>query len=381
MAEHLPWYYKLSPDVFSRYFVIKEIIKKLYGKQAINVLDVGGKENSLWAMVADEGLPYDLTVIDILPADARTEHYKYIQHDATAMPFAENAYEVVISTDALEHIPDAKKEAIIAECLRVAKDYVIIAAPFNSQLVDQAEHIANDYFKSFSGNDHLWLSEHFVYHKPEKKQIEKIIKQERLPYLDIQVGNLQNWLLMVLSHFYAVKIGYEPDVLQSLTVYFNKNFFQMGEFSEPGYRDVYIVGKNKSDLTPVANFLKQPYDSDKQNYWQQQMMLFFIASVLQSPDSETELLESLRESLALLTRKKNGQTLFELLDDSTLTYKSTHDAKHMLARIKNALSENQNLKLQIAQMRQHVFNLEQQYNQITKSKFFALWQLYDRLKQ
>ena len=60
-------YLELNPDAFTRFYICKEILKKDFGKKPIKILDVGGGSKYFRSALLQDKLPYELTVIDILP--------------------------------------------------------------------------------------------------------------------------------------------------------------------------------------------------------------------------------------------------------------------------------------------------------------------------
>lgn len=246
MTKPQPWYYSLPPDAFSRYFIIKSALKKIFGLKPIAILDVGGQDNSLWAMIKQDNLPYDLTVLDILPANKSSKNYHYIKGDALKMSFSDNSFDAVISTDVLEHIPDNFKEIFIHQCLRVAKDLVIIAAPFHSEESSYSEKLANNFYKKLSGKDHKWLSEHFKFNKPKKEFLENLLMSKKLKFAFIGSNNLGNWLLTILPNLLSEKISMNKKSLENFNLFFNTNLLELNDFGLNGYRSFYIIPKKNN---------------------------------------------------------------------------------------------------------------------------------------
>lgn len=61
--------------------------------------------------------------------DSRIE---VIAGDGCRLPFKDNAFDVVVSVDSLEHVPDSRKADYCRELKQVAKRYVIVHCPADS---------------------------------------------------------------------------------------------------------------------------------------------------------------------------------------------------------------------------------------------------------
>jgi len=57
-----------------------------------------------------------------------------IQASSYAIPFKENAFDCIVSTEVLEHLPPAVYEVTLHEIQRVAKRYILISVPFLEDL-------------------------------------------------------------------------------------------------------------------------------------------------------------------------------------------------------------------------------------------------------
>ncbi len=330
-------YYKLSPDAFSRYFLIFKIISRIYGKQQIKILDVGGTGNFLWQIIEDKDYPYELTVLDILePPYEERKHYNFVKGDATKSPFKNEEFDVVVTTDVLEHIPESKKKIFITETLRVAKELIIIAAPFQSSLTDYAERLANDFFKKHSGKDHPWLKEHFKFKKPKKEIVEKILKIKNYPYIFFESNNLENWLLTILPNFLAVNKKVDIEKVQKFNLLFNKNLFDIGDFFPPAYRQFYVIFKNKN----LKNYFSFSFNTAK------------------------------------LDIKKKIELIYNLFDLFKETSKEELIKEILKLKIKQFENQNKHLEKEIKETKENIRRLEKTLNKIKSAKFFKLWQAY-----
>lgn len=97
-----------------------------------SILDAAGGSGylieRLYKYMKDFGTKaYSFSFCDIILPKQKIDEIKYFLGDLTNLPFADNAYETVICTHALEHIVD--KEKALSELMRVASKKVIIVLP------------------------------------------------------------------------------------------------------------------------------------------------------------------------------------------------------------------------------------------------------------
>lgn len=274
-------YLSLGPDAFSRFFICKEILKKTFNQKPIKLLDVGGNSKYFYQSLELDKLPYELSVIDILPPSLKDSHNHYIQGDATKMELADNSFDAVVSMDVLEHIRDSKKTSFLRECYRVAKDLVVIAAPFDTSEHDQAEKMANDYYRHLHGQDHPWLLEHFQQNKPKKLTVESELKSFGSPYIRFESNHLPLWLKMILLNFTPDNLASFAKV-QKLNHWYNKNLLRLGDFNPPGYRWFYVIYKNPDLVKKFNQYFELEYSTSGQLSLEQKFTELFTEELTTS---------------------------------------------------------------------------------------------------
>ena len=237
----------LSPDGSSRFYVMTFLLKILYKnvpKDRIKVLDVGGASPYMEEAFNKLGFDGELSIIDKLPLPKGVKSSSYTQSDANNMPFSDKSFDVVISTDVLEHIETRSKLKFIEECLRVAKSYVIIAAPFETAGVDQSERSVNRLNQNLFGHGQEWLEEHFLYKKPKINEIEDYLKKEGFKWDILGAGNLYLWLVSACANLMEAKLGIDREKHEELNKIFGHEILLSGEMNPPYYRHFLVVYKN-----------------------------------------------------------------------------------------------------------------------------------------
>lgn len=100
-----------------------------------SVLDVGCGDGKLTRRLQERG-PVTLVGLDSSAQALSRLPFAGVIGDAQALPFAPSSFDLVMSTDALEHMPDEQEAAAWQELFRVAEKVVMVAVPFREELLD-----------------------------------------------------------------------------------------------------------------------------------------------------------------------------------------------------------------------------------------------------
>ncbi|MDD5489280.1 MAG: glycosyltransferase, partial [Candidatus Moranbacteria bacterium] len=209
-------------------------------EKKFRVLDVGGRWNLMRRFLPDDVVFYLDPYVD-------SKDNNYIKGDGCSMPLDDSSFDWVVSSDVFEHIPKDKRETFINEKIRVAKLGVILAAPFFSKEVAEAEKKANESYKILSGGkDHIWLKEHIKNGLPDEKSLEKIIFSKNLSFQKIHNNRLFIWEVMMGIGLLASKNLSEEMTreLEKFNFFYNSKVYPF-DFSSPSYRKIYFIKKDK----------------------------------------------------------------------------------------------------------------------------------------
>ena len=247
----------LPPDLFSRNKVIAYLATKLAGNESLRVLDVGGYMGRLELFLPENAA---VTILDKLPR-TEDETATYIQADAKKIPFSDNSFDVVVSSDMLEHVDKSMRAPIIREMIRVSKNYVIIGVPCQNDLLEKAEGAVMDQYKILTGSDHPFLAEHNELGLPQESKIEEILSNENMNYAIVKEGNLMNWYIQQL---YA-EVQYKEDLSEKkyeFFRFFNDHLEELGNTRAPTYRSIFVIAK--SGPIPQQEIMQE---LQQQNMW------------------------------------------------------------------------------------------------------------------
>lgn len=261
---------RLPADLYSRnsfYGLLIEYIMSLRGpdeqRHSLDILDVGGYEGKLgWFLPQHTRL----TVLDQrpVPDDGRTLH---VQGDARHIPFPDGHFDLVISSDMLEHLVPSDRPLVMREMLRVSKRHVILGGPFQSIYTETAEELVNRQFLENTGQPHPFLSEHLEYGLPDLESVEQVLTEQAVSYLKLGEGNIYNWFLQQLS--IGGRLLVPPSAAHAaaqngtaFNQFFNEHLYELGNFRAPTYRTVLFCDQRE----PVSRRALMEIVEEKNNF-------------------------------------------------------------------------------------------------------------------
>lgn len=226
-------------DLYGRYAMLRDIVNANRKEgQKFRVLDVGGRGNMMKDFLLEDDVFYLDPFID-------SEDKNFIKGDGCAMPLENESFDWVVSADVFEHVPEEKRDDFLKENLRIAKRGVVLAAPFDSKEVKEAEANANENYKLLhSGEDHIWLKEHIANGLPSEKQIEAFVKVNKLEFSRFSNNHLLLWEMLLGTSFIALNNLDEDmkDDLQDFNYFYNTEVSPY-DFSDPAYRKIFFIKK------------------------------------------------------------------------------------------------------------------------------------------
>jgi hypothetical protein len=234
-------------DLYQRYKLVQQVIEGLRDKKPLKILDVGGFPGQILNFLPDD---------DVLVIDRQHSHIgHYLQAEAPNLPFERNSFDIVTTVDVLEHIPKENRETFLLELSRVSRNVLIIACPFDTPDVSLYEILSNSFYRSLTGNDHIWLKGHIENGLPDLGETMEKIKNN-FPYVSTFCnGYLPRWVKMITAHLNSSTDDFMIPYLQSLNKFYNEKFFEYD--NKPiSYRKIIVASKNKFNL----NILEKPED-------------------------------------------------------------------------------------------------------------------------
>lgn len=163
-----------------RYQPVIRVLEKEPGVPS--VLDVGSGWFGLSWYWPHPVVQTDLLFPPPAPSQPRPGRAAFVRSSAERLPFADNTFDVVVSLDMLEHLPDAIRVESLRELTRVARQLVLLAFPQGETAARVDRNLARALRLIPRRNVPPWLAEH--------------VAQERYPDEQLVSGSLpKGWVI------------------------------------------------------------------------------------------------------------------------------------------------------------------------------------------
>jgi SAM-dependent methyltransferase len=233
-------------DQYQRYTIVAqvaELVRAHLGQPRLRALDVGGFFRSRWG-IGILPLAHFLPQDDVFAVDLVAESLpNYALANGLSLPFHDQAFDLVISCDTLEHIPPPSRSAFVDELLRVARHCLVLTTPIASPLTDAAERILHEHITALGGHSRE-LQDHLDHPLPALNELLAQLAEQGLEAVDFADGYLPHWLMMMLIKHTP---GQSLDFHLELDRFYNRHF-SAGDRREPAYRHVLIIAQPGDEM-------------------------------------------------------------------------------------------------------------------------------------
>jgi hypothetical protein len=238
-------------DQYQRYQVATDLLALVGVKPGSTVLDVGGAAGPAEDFLGD----YDLTIVDVDRSDLPDR--RFVLASGATLPFPDESFDVVLSQDTLEHVPSADRPAFLSELTRVAREAVVLCAPFSDPLVQLAERALHEFVTVRFGGHFATLEEHAEHGLPNLDETVNSLAHPGWPTAVLPSGYLPHWLAGMLVHHELLATGVGE--LDELHAFYNITV-SPSDCRSPSYRHVVVAARDRDqqELEDIVGGLRAP---------------------------------------------------------------------------------------------------------------------------
>jgi SAM-dependent methyltransferase len=227
---------RLPFDMYQRYDQCRAAVARLESPTA-RILDVGG--------ILGGGGGHLATTGDFFPAapppvtiDVRAcDHPDHRAITGPRLPFADGSFEVVLCQDVLEHLPPADRNTLQDELARVARRFVLLAAPFATPGVAAADALLLALIRARHEYTHAFLAEHLAHGHPALAATVARWEAAGASAVVLPNGYLPYWSLAQLANLRLGEPAMGERYARAQALYNGQVF----DWREPAYRHLLVI--------------------------------------------------------------------------------------------------------------------------------------------
>lgn len=224
----------------------------------------------------------------------------YVCGTARALPFQNGSFDLILSSDTLEHLRESERDQFLEEMLRVSARFIILGAPFQSWPIEFCEEKVGALYERCYGKPHPWLSEHKANGLPRLEVVCNFFKERNCSCVAIPNGNLYLWFIMEALELLLAGFPNAAHLVASFQPHFNR-LWAISAPAVPAYRHLLVIGKSGHRLPPQISGLVPPEPDEPQATVMEKLRALhelvenlstLIEDVFADPDSKGQLLSA-----------------------------------------------------------------------------------------
>lgn len=237
-------------DQYQRYKLAADLLTEVRPPgERWRVLDVGGRTALLRSFLPQD----DVILVDL----EESGEPRLVLGDGANLPFADGSFDVVTAFDTLEHVPPRSRKPFVSELRRVAKKYVMIVGPYQSNEVEEAEKLLQRFMKDKLGVEHRYLEEHRRHGLPDRAATEAQLAATGAKVASIAHGNLERWLALICTSMYMDYSVALRGIATRFFRFYNANLYR-SDHGQPVYRHAVVAALDGAKLPTGKGALSKP---------------------------------------------------------------------------------------------------------------------------
>lgn len=231
-------------DLYDRYTLAARAAA-IVAPDAKRLLDVGGTMGMGGAHLAWTGDFFPGMTVEVV--DARpVDHPAHRALDPQApLPYPDAAFPIVTALDVLEHVPPAQRDAWLGELWRVTERVLLLANPFATTGVREADEYLFELIRTRYGYEHQFLAEHLRHGHPDLEATRRFFVERGASVAVLPSGYLPAWtLLQTLNAWLSHP---EQDQTYAFANRLANRALGLASTAAPAYRHLLVIDRSGAD--------------------------------------------------------------------------------------------------------------------------------------
>jgi hypothetical protein len=220
----------------ARFFpILRELTSQLATRGAL--LEVGSGSLGLGEFWTGAFVGCDLTF-----SSRPVKNMRAVRCSGHQLPFKDGAFDAVVVSDVMEHVPPGQRKQVVAEVLRVARKMVVFGYPCGQAAFELDQKLYRDY-QSRNLAPPAWLEEHMLHPFPDENLLVELPAEWKREVIPNETLQFHYW--MMRTEMFR-PWNYSFRLMLRIMPGFVERFLQFAD-REPSYRKIFVLTRKSEE--------------------------------------------------------------------------------------------------------------------------------------
>jgi hypothetical protein len=173
---------------------------------------------------------------DVTFSSRPVKNMRAVRCSGHQLPFKNGAFDALVVSDVMEHVPPQQRKQVVDEALRVARRMVVFGYPCGPAAFERDQKLYRDY-QSRHMAPPVWLEEHMLHSFPDEDLLvelppgwkNKVIPNENLKF---HYWMMRTEMFRLWNYSFRLLLRIMPGFMERLLQFANR---------EPSYRKIFVL--------------------------------------------------------------------------------------------------------------------------------------------
>jgi methyltransferase family protein len=184
----------------------------------------------------------DFVGCDVIFSSRPVKHMRAVRCSGQQLPFNDGAFDAVVVSDVMEHVPPRHRKQVVAEVLRVARKLAVFGYPCGKAAFELDQKLHRDY-QSRNLPSPVWLEEHMLHPFPDDDLMMDLPRGWKSGAVPNESLKFHYWMMKTemsqpWNRSFRLMLRVMPGFVERLLQHVNR---------EPSYRKIFVLTRESEE--------------------------------------------------------------------------------------------------------------------------------------